>query len=115
MKRKTRFKDCNGEPIYIGDVVLVQEYPDEYVGGSLDFEGRVYPDNNGQIVVCYSDIGEWEEFPLSMFSKRGRTLLTEKQQYEYAKTQNLGGEPTEMEWKRDVYRNTEYEPPKWED
>jgi len=96
-------------------VILVREYPDKYVGGSLDFEGVVYPDTDGDIIVNYSDIGESEDFLLSGFSRRGRTLLTEKEQYEYWKTMFLGGEPPERLWKRDVYRNTEYEPPKWED
>ena len=38
---KTRFKDKDGNYIYIGDVVLVEEYPDRYVGGSLDYEGII--------------------------------------------------------------------------
>ena len=31
MAIKTRYKDKNGEPIYLGDIVHVEEYPGKYV------------------------------------------------------------------------------------
>lgn len=107
--RKTRFKDKNGNPIYLGDVIHVEEYPGKYVGGSLDYEGVVEIDEYGEIAVGYYDIGEHESTELSHFPVAGRELYTEKQQYEYWKTAMLGGEPEENLWKKDSYRNTPYE------
>ena len=104
MAIKTRYKDKNGETIYLGDILLVEEYPDRYVGGSLDYEGVVEKDSDGSIVVTYYDIGECESFPLSMFPVRGRELLTEEERRRYWKTMLLGGEPPEYLYKRDKYR-----------
>ncbi len=74
--QKTRYKDRNGERICIGDFLHVEEYPDKYVGGSLDFEG-VVEERDGIIVVTYYDIGEEESFPVAMFPVAGRIRLTD--------------------------------------
>lgn len=99
---KTRFKDKHGEHIYAGDVVHVEEYPDRYVGGSIEFEGVVTVEKDG-VYITYSDIGESESFPLKMFPVRGREILTEKERYDYWKTALLGGEPPELWYKRELY------------
>ena len=51
---KTRCKDKNGNVIHVGDILHVEEYPDKYVGGSLDFEGIVTLEN-GRAMVTYWD------------------------------------------------------------
>ena len=99
---KTRFKDKNGDFIYIGDIVSVEEYPDECVGGSYSYDG-IIEERNGIIYAVYYDIGEEEALPLSMFPKRGRVILDEKGRYEYWKTAFLGGEPPEKLYKREIY------------
>lgn len=106
-KAKTRFKDKDGNAIYVGDIVSVEEYPDEYVGGSLSYEG-VIEERGGEIYCVYYDIGEEEALPLSMFPKRGRYVLTEEERYRYWKTAMLGGEPDERLYKRELYTK-EYE------
>lgn len=99
---KTRFKDKNGDCIYTGDIVSVEEYPDKYVGGSYSYDG-IIEKRNGIIYAVYYDIGEEEALPLSMFPKRGRVILDEKRRYEYWKTAFLGGEPPDELYKREIY------------
>lgn len=99
---KTRFKDKNGDCIYTGDIVSVEEYPDKYVGGSYSYDG-IIEKRNGIIYAVYYDIGVEETLPLSMFPKRGRLILDEKGRYEYWKTAFLGGEPPEELYKREIY------------
>ena len=89
---KTRFKDKNNNPIYIGDIVYVEEYPDKYVGGSYAYEG-VIEEREKTIYVTYYDIGEEEYIPLSCFPKKGREVLSAEKQYNYWKTQLLGADP----------------------
>ena len=101
----TRYKDSTGKRIAVGDIVLVEEYPDEYVGGSLSYEG-VIEKREGTIYCTYYDIGEEEAMPLSFFPVRGRKILNEEESYRYWKTAFLGGEPPEELWKRDLYLNT---------
>lgn len=74
MSKKTRFKDKNGDIIYIGDIVYVEEYPDKYVGGSYAYEGKI-EERGGRIYAVYYDIGQEEALPLSMFPKHGREIL----------------------------------------
>lgn len=105
MNRKTRYKDKDGQSIYIGDIIYVNEYPDKYVGGSYSYEGVVEIEN-GKVVCVYYDLGEREALSLSFFKKKGRELLTEEQQRRYWKTALLGAEPPESLWKRNLYRNT---------
>lgn len=100
MWEKTRYKDINGHRILIGDIVQVMEYPDRYVGGSLDYEGKIEIED-GIVVAVYYDIGEREAFPLKMFPKNGRRILKERERYKYWKTAFLGGEPPEELWKRE--------------
>ncbi len=102
----TRFKDRNGDRIWIGDVVLVQEYPDKYVGGSLDYEG-VVEEREGTIVATYYDIGEEEWTPLSHFPVKGRLILNEEERREYWRIKMLGGEPPERFYKRELYHENE--------
>lgn len=109
MAIKTRFKDKNGEPIYLGDILHVEEYPDKYVGGSLDYEGVVEKKADGNIVVTYLDIAESESSPLGMFPIKGRRLLTEDERREYWRSLLLGAEPSEHLYKRDKYRINESE------
>ena len=90
--KKTRFKDCNGEQIYIGDIVSVDQYPDDYVGGSYSYDG-IIAEVNGTVCAVYHDIGEEEAVPLSMFPRKGRRIFGEKERYNYWKTALLGGEP----------------------
>lgn len=59
---RTRCKDKNHNPIWEGDILHVEEYPGEYVGGSLDFDGVVTIEDN-RVMVTYLDIGEQESFP----------------------------------------------------
>ena len=100
---KTRCKDKNGNVIHVGDILHVEEYPDKFVGGSLDFEGIVTIEN-GRAVVTYHDIGEEESYPISMFPISGRYIWPEKWRYDYWKTVHLGGEPPEYLWKDGLYR-----------
>ena len=100
---KTRCKDKHGNAIHVGDILHVKEYPGQYVGGSLDFEGLVTIEN-GRAVVTYYDIGEEESYPVSMFPTSGRRILPEKYRYAYWKTAMLGGEPPEYLWKEELYR-----------
>ena len=73
--RKTRYHDKNGRKICYGDFIHVTEYPDRYVGGSLDYEGIVEWDNaTRQPVVTYWDIGISESSPLKMFPLAGREI-----------------------------------------
>lgn len=104
MAIKTRYKDKNGEPIYLGDIVHVEEYPGKYIGGSLDYEGVVDQDINGSIVVTYLDIGESESFLLKRFPINGRRLFTENERRLYWKSLMLGAEPPEHLYKRELYR-----------
>jgi len=100
---KTRCKDKNGTPIYEGDILHVEEYPNKYVGGSLDFEGVVSIEN-GRAMVTYYDIGEEESFPVSMFPVEGRYVYPEERRHDYWKTAMLGDEPPAELWKEDLYR-----------
>lgn len=100
---KTRCKDKNGNVIHVGDILHVEEYPDQYVGGSLDFEGVVTIEN-GRAVVTYYDIGEEESYPISMFPISGRHIWSEKWRHDYWKTAMLGEEPPEYLWKEDLYK-----------
>lgn len=104
---KTRYKDKNNEPIYVGDILHVEEYPDRYVGGALDFEGVVEIGNDGTAVVTYYDIGEEQSFPISAFPKKGRLVLCEEERYQYWRTAFLGGEPPEELYKREIYTKGE--------
>lgn len=99
---KTRFRDKNGEYIYLGDIVHVEEYPDKYVGGSLDFEGVISKEKDG-IYITYLDIGEQESYPLKMFPVVGREILSEKERYNYWRSLLLGAEPPESLYKREIY------------
>ena len=100
---RTRCKDKNGNAIHVGDILHVEEYPDRYVGGSLDFEGLVTVEN-GRAMVTYYDIGEVASYPVSMFPIAGRHIWPEKWRYDYWKTAHLGGEPPEYLWKEELYR-----------
>ena len=104
MAIKTRLKDRNGNPIYVGDILMVEEYPHKYVGGSLDYTG-VVEIRNGKAVCTYYDIGESEPMPISHFPISGRLLATEEQRRLYWKTACLGGEPPECYWKENQYRD----------
>ncbi len=101
---KTRYKDKHGKPIYTGDIVYVEEYPDKYVGGSLAYEALIVNDN-GTIQAVYQDLGESEATPLSYFPVKGREIFTERQRYEYWRTVHLGGEPPEYLWREELYRS----------
>lgn len=73
---RTRYLDKNGRKICYGDFIHVEEYPDKYVGGSLDYEGVVEWDNvTKQPVVTYYDIGISESSPLKMFPIAGREII----------------------------------------
>lgn len=100
---KTRCKDKNGKTICVGDILHVEEYPGEYVGGSLDFDGIVTVEE-GRAYVTYLDIGEEESFPITMFPIEGRKIFDEEGRYRYWKTMHLGGEPKEYLWKEELYR-----------
>lgn len=100
--RKTRFKNKDGNSIYIGDIVWVEECPDKYVEGSYEYEG-VIEEHDGKIYCTYYDIGECEALPLSMFPKRGRKVLKEAERKEYWRVALLGGEPPEFLYKREHY------------
>lgn len=101
---KTRCRDCKGNIIHVGDILHVEEYPDKYVGGSLDFDGIVTIEE-GRACVTYLDIGEEETFPITMFPIEGREIFNEEERYRYWKTLHLGGEPPEKLWKEDMYRD----------
>ena len=107
---RTHCKDKNGNYIYEGDILHVEEYPGKYVGGSLEFEGLVTIED-GRAMVTYSDIGESEGYPISMFPVSGRHIWPEKWRYDYWKTAHLGDELPEKLWKEELYRQTfdEYE------
>lgn len=100
---RTRCKDKYGNAIYEGDILHVEEYPNKYVGGSLDFEGLVIIEN-GRATVTYYDIGEEESYPISMFPIAGRRILNQPERYQYWKTAHLGGEPRQELWRDDMYR-----------
>lgn len=100
---RTRCRDKNGDSIWEGDVVSVEEYPDKYVGGSLSFEGVVTLEKGGARIT-YFDIGEEESFPLSFFPVAGREILTDEESRGYWRTALLGGEPPEELWKKEKYR-----------
>ena len=79
-KEKTGYKDKSGQSICYGDYVHVEEYPDKYVGGSLDYEGIVERDNvTKQPVVTYWDIGISESSPLRMFPLAGREIIKKQE------------------------------------
>lgn len=73
---KTRYSDKKGRKICYGDFIHVEEYPDRYVGGSLDYEGIVeWDDVAKQTIVTYWDIGFSEATPLRMFPIKGREII----------------------------------------
>lgn len=75
LPRKTRFKDKNGETIWIGDWVHVEEDPVNNRGGTLDYEGVVEELGDGTPIVTYYDFG-WSEYtPLGYFPKAGREVI----------------------------------------
>ena len=83
-REKTRFKDKDKQPIYIGDWIHVQEYADddERSFGAYDYEGRVeWEEYSGKkyVSVVYYDIGQREGSPLICFPKKFRHILTEKE------------------------------------
>ena len=100
---RTRYRDKSGNIIYLGDILHVEEYPDQYVGGSLDYDGVVEKDSRGIVVVTYYDIGESESTPLSHFKVRGRSLFSEEERKEYWKVQCLGEKPPEFLYRRELY------------
>ena len=77
IRAKTRFKDKDNKPIYIGDWIHVEGFKD------YDYEGRVEweEDWNGKpiVAVVYYDIGEREGTPLTCFPKKFRRILTEEE------------------------------------
>ncbi len=99
---KTRFKDRNGDTIYIGDVVNVEEHPGKYVGGSIDYEGVIEWEDS-RVVAVYYDLGEREAMPLSMFPVKGRRILKAWQRKEYWRSLMLGAEPPKRLYMRDRY------------
>ena len=101
---RTRCKDKNHKAIWEGDILHVEEYPDQYVGGSLDFEGVVTIED-GKAMVTYLDIGEEESYPISYFPLKGREIMSENYRHSYWKTLHLGGEPNEGCWKEELYRD----------
>ena len=104
MQIKTRLKDRNGKQIFVGDILTVTEYPDKYVGGSLDYTG-VVEIRDGIAVCTYYDLGECEPERISRFPISGRVLATEEQRRLYWKTACLGGEPPDCYWKENLYRD----------
>lgn len=100
---RTRLRDINGEPIYVGDLLYVCEYPEKYVGGSLDYEGIVEI-RDGVACCTYYDIGEEYPEPISRFPIAGREVLGEEARHRYWKTAFLGEEPPEDLWKEDRYK-----------
>lgn len=100
---RTRYRDKSGNIIYLGDILHVEEYPDQYVGGSLDYDGVVEKDSRGIVVVTYYDNGESESTPLSHFKVRGRSLFSEEERKEYWKVQCLGEKPPEFLYRRELY------------
>ena len=100
---KTRCKDKNGAVICVGDILHVEEYPDRWVGGSLDFEGVVTLDK-GRAMVTYYDIGEEGSYPVSAFPIAGRLIWPEEWRHDYWETAFLGNEPPEELWREDLYR-----------
>ena len=99
----TRYKDKYGRKIYVGDLLYVVEYPDKYVGGSLDYDGIVEI-RDGVAVCTYYDLGEEHSEPISRFPIAGREVAGEEARHRYWKIAFFGDEPPEHLWKDELYR-----------